>query len=316
MLQKVAQSNGSMVTLSTLELLEAAGCAIDKRNGFNAWCEAHNVFEFLTQDYISKLSSYLKTKAILYQYDDNKHCEKGSDDGDDADADDENSKTTNNKKKFTVLELGAGNGRLAFFLRRELTNSMKGAGISNTHHQKKKKVSNNSGKKDKSSLVTVDFIAIDHGGWSIRKNATTSDLGKDGYVEKLDYKKALLKYQPDLVIVSWMPMFSDWTKEIRATPSVKEYILIGESDDGCCGNNWETWGNAEFWSGSNNNNNNNNMSPSASKEVTTTASVVIAPYMKDGWERVNHEEMSDLQLSRFDSEDFVGNSKTVSFIRK
>mmetsp|Transcript_38137 Transcript_38137/g.99014 ORF Transcript_38137/g.99014 Transcript_38137/m.99014 type:complete len:235 (-) Transcript_38137:41-745(-) len=56
------------------------------------------------------------------------------------------------------------------------------------------------------------------------------------------FEKALSEFQPDVVLVSWQPMGQDWTAAIRATPSVAEYILIGEIDDGICGQPWATWG--------------------------------------------------------------------------
>ena len=34
----------------------------------------------------------------------------------------------------------------------------------------------------------------------------------------------------------------DFTATIRATPSVQAYVLVGEVDDGCCGDPWLTWG--------------------------------------------------------------------------
>ena len=34
----------------------------------------------------------------------------------------------------------------------------------------------------------------------------------------------------------------DWTAEMRKF-SIDEYILIGETDNGSCGNKWLTWGN-------------------------------------------------------------------------
>lgn len=51
--------------------------------------------------------------------------------------------------------------------------------------------------------------------------------------EKMDYKTAMDKYQPELIICSWMPRGEDWTPDFRACPSVKAYILIGEVDGNC-----------------------------------------------------------------------------------
>ena len=50
------------------------------------------------------------------------------------------------------------------------------------------------------------------------------------------------KHSPDIVIFSWMPYQEDSSKDIRKFDSVQEYILIGETDGGCCGDEWETWG--------------------------------------------------------------------------
>ncbi|GEM_PF-1654875 len=51
--------------------------------------------------------------------------------------------------------------------------------------------------------------------------------------EKLDYNAAIDKYQPELIICSWMPPGEDWTAEFRARECVKAYILIGEIEQ--CG---------------------------------------------------------------------------------
>jgi hypothetical protein len=74
-------------------------------------------------------------------------------------------------------------------------------------------------------------------------------------VEKLNISEALQKYSPVdghgmkkyqlIAICSWMPMGIDWTQEMRDN-GVDECILIGECDDGKCGDNWLTFGNAEF----------------------------------------------------------------------
>ena len=80
-----------------------------------------------------------------------------------------------------------------------------------------------------------NIIATDNYSWPFRKRFFK--------VEKIDYKKALEKYQPDVVINSWMPLGTDWTKDFRKTKSVKHYITIGEVN-ACCGGDWtdrKTW---------------------------------------------------------------------------
>ena len=57
-------------------------------------------------------------------------------------------------------------------------------------------------------------------------------------VEELKYKEALKKYQPDVVIGSWMPLGTDWTPDFRKTKSVNHYIIIGEVN-AACGGDWK-----------------------------------------------------------------------------
>ena len=49
----------------------------------------------------------------------------------------------------------------------------------------------------------------------------------DGLPEKMDYRAALDRFKPQLVICSWMPAGADWTVDFRATASVRAYMLIG-----------------------------------------------------------------------------------------
>lgn len=58
----------------------------------------------------------------------------------------------------------------------------------------------------------------------------------------MGFDEALRTHDPDFVLSCWMPMGHDWTAAFRAKASVREYILIGESDYGICGHPWRTWG--------------------------------------------------------------------------
>jgi len=62
--------------------------------------------------------------------------------------------------------------------------------------------------------------------------------------EKMDYKEAIDKYKPELIICSWMPPGEDWTPVFRASESVKAYILIGEVEE--CGTD-NTYGEFPGW---------------------------------------------------------------------
>jgi hypothetical protein len=106
---------------------------------------------------------------------------------------------------FVILELGAGNGRLAHFLDQDLGRRMPGR---------------------------VKVIATDNG-----ENAINAIFDN---VKEMDYKQALQTYKPNLVIVSWMAPGLDMSADIRKTSSVEEYVLIG--DVPATGRDWETWG--------------------------------------------------------------------------
>jgi SAM-dependent methyltransferase len=141
------------------------------------------IFEILNRDYVNALADYLQQRA------DEMHTDK----------------------PITVLEVGAGTGRLSQFLNEAI--------------QKKK--------KGPDSQINIVATNKDSGGMV----SVATPKG----VEDLDYREALLKYEPDIVISSWMP-FEDWTGAMRSMPSVQEYILIGEPDS--TGDEWLTWGNS------------------------------------------------------------------------
>ena len=111
-----------------------------------------------------------------------------------------------------VLELGAGDGRLSHHLTlslRQLQGRDELTDPSPIHGE---------------SVPMVEVYATDSGLRGLHKS---SPVGK--HVELTDYKTALELHQPHVVICCWQPMGTDWTKEIRATSSVQEYLLIGES---------------------------------------------------------------------------------------
>lgn len=89
----------------------------------------------------------------------------------------------------TILEVGAGDGRLAGHLRDRICAENIGA-----------------------LVVATDL----------------EPAGNTHFpVEALDQKEALEKHEPTIVLSSWMPLGEEWTWAMRATPSVKAYVLIG-----------------------------------------------------------------------------------------
>mmetsp|Transcript_31426 Transcript_31426/g.67567 ORF Transcript_31426/g.67567 Transcript_31426/m.67567 type:complete len:327 (-) Transcript_31426:17-997(-) len=111
------------------------------------------------------------------------------------------------QERVHVLEVGAGDGRLSHCLRVALS------------------------ERDEHERISV--IATD---------SHASGLIPLAQVEIADYRDALAKHKPTVVVCSWMPLGEDWTAVFRACETVTSYLLIGETDDGCCGRPWETWG--------------------------------------------------------------------------
>lgn len=137
-----------------------------------------NAYEILTKEFIASFAGYIASQIAKRDM----------------------------KEPCTILELGAGTGRLAHFLKRELEERV----------------------PDRFSYHATD-------------NGSEEIPDQFGMVEPLDYVEALEKHKPHIVLVSWMPYEIDWSKSIRRTPTVDEYILIGEAG-GCVGHEWATWG--------------------------------------------------------------------------
>ena len=136
------------------------------------------IYEFFNKEFIDSLGDYLVRRA--------EELKSGD-------------------EPITVLEVGAGNGRLSHFLRQRLEKIRPGK---------------------------VNIVATESGEWALKK---------DFPLEVMDAKTALKKYKPDITIFSWMPCDVDCTADFRGTESVDEYLLVGE-ENGCCGRRWETWG--------------------------------------------------------------------------
>ena len=215
----------------------------------------------------------------------------------------------NGDAPLRVLEVGAGSGKLSAYLQRAL--------------------------ESKGQLGSFDVHATDSGTWRIKPEFA---------VQKISYQRALAEFQPHVVLCSWMPSGDDWTAAFRSTPSVQEYILIGEVDDGCCGHPWLTWGVSPFagqdsvfeknrsvqqakqrfsplpldifqWLGS----------QSEKAKAKTLAKYPyridasgrpLAPYRIEGFARKHIEPASSLQLCRYDRAHYACNSRTISFTRK
>lgn len=101
-----------------------------------------------------------------------------------------------------VLEVGAGNGKLAAHLQRAL----------------------------RAVAPAVKYTATDVAACA------------DDSVQQLDAHAAIAATSPDVIVCAAMPLGVDWTAAFRACASVSVYLLLGEADNGCCGRPWQTWG--------------------------------------------------------------------------
>lgn len=196
------------------------------------------IFEFWTKEYVNALGTYLARRV------------------------EELAGTEENPT--VILEVGAGNGRLTYFLQEKL-----------------------------SELIPGKFkaVATDSGRWKIPPAFP---------VENIPHDKALARHKPKIVIFSWMPYKTDYTADFRFAQSVDEYILIGEVDGGCCGDEWNTWG----------------LNWGCDDEEERSRRGLPAPYKQDGFEKQYHGDLGDLQLSRMDILEGRSTTSTVSFRRK
>lgn len=132
-------------------------------------------YEVLTQEYISALGIYLADRIRAYS---------GSVD-----------------HPIRILEIGAGNGQLSYFLDFYLQAIV----------------------PDQASIIATD------------KN---EPIQNNFPVEVIYYVDAIREYKPAIIINSWMPLEQDWTEECRKVPEIQEIILIGDEDS--CGTP-ESW---------------------------------------------------------------------------
>eukprot|EP00977_Amphora_coffeiformis_P009878 scaffold2276_cov160-Amphora_coffeaeformis.AAC.16 len=255
--------NASTKNMPLSDILQLVGANVHLCGPLNTWLEQRRQFQFWTREYIAKLGDYLLQR-----------CEGQS--------------------NMTILEVGAGDGLLTALLQDYVQNHAK-MGEKRRHPKRAGKGIKKSAAMKDPLVELPKFVATDNGSWSIRKKAT---------VMKMDYQQALETCAmegdgtPLIVLCSWMPMSDDWTAAFRKNSAVVEYILIGEADDGQCGEHWETWGNPHF------------REPHNHESFTETA-----PYEKDGFKRQELVSLLPFQFSRYDSA-LSKEGTTVSFRRK
>jgi hypothetical protein len=288
--------------MSIEEIIEVTGGHVMQCGPFNALCEHANIYQFWTREYIEQLGRYLLRQSAA-----------------------------NPLKETIILDVGAGDGILAdllreFFASERIVASPTGFRRGRQHKSKgfvrRRKVKESDTTPSK-RLPTI--MASDDGTWGISPIAQvekqTAEEALAAFAEK-DANGSNIYHM--IVICSWMPMNEDWTAVFRSH-QVDEYILIGECDDGQCGDNWETWGNAEHLNDSFDVDLlSQATSQSSQSTVTITAATpvkksdsepLVPPYKVDGYDREDLDEFSAYQFSRFDCRGSK-TGRTVSFRRR
>jgi hypothetical protein len=193
-----------------------------------------------------------------------------------------------------VLEVGAGDGRLAYHLNAALRAAAEDGSV---------------------TLHATDSDA--------RGLLAASPAGALVEVAPCD-ASLLARCAPHLVLACWPPFGVDWTALFRAAPSVREYVLLGEPD--ICGTPWETWGDARHLergssgsSGSSSGSSNGDSvdAGSASGSSSDEHAQRVPPYEADGFERVDLPALWRVQLCRTDERWRPrGVSRSVAFRRR
>ena len=282
------------------DVLEACGGLVRRRGALAAHCEEAGAYELISRELVEELAAHISSRraALLARAPvprsadaleeeliaaeesaeaDAKARAAAGGDGTHAEA----LMSDDPAAALRVLEVGAGNGELTHYLREALRRRTA------------------DGAAGGYSLVACDAAGGAAGGGA----ATAAAFG---HVEAADYRAALARYRPHLVLCSWMPMGMDWSARFRATPSVGEYVLLGEVYDGACGHNWHTWGNAAF-----------REPPHSVHDARDGPAAPPAPHEVDGWCLEELPDVSRWMLSRFasDAADCVCLSAAVAFRR-
>lgn len=161
-------------------------------------CYAHSsgiFYEILTTEYVKALAKHIVRRMREIH----KLLAKGA-------SGDENERC--------VLECGARNGRLSHFLLSAVACEL-GVSISDC------------------DAHSAALQAKDVGSWRFRAVDFKPRIKVPEFyvgVEQMDYRGAVERYHPSIILSSWMPSGEDWTIELRKIggDALKEYVLIGD----------------------------------------------------------------------------------------
>lgn len=282
-------SEAALSDLSLEELLELIGGHVMTCGTLNAFCERHDIYQLWTYEYIQLLGDYLlrRTQSYTEKYGSEK-----------------------SNVETIVVDVGAGDGLLTHCL--------------GLYFEEKLSSKPTNPSEVASSALTPKLVAVDDGSWSISAKATVKKMNVEdamqryGHVDtdrRNDEEKRTLRRQV-IVLCSWMPMNEDWTTHFHAA-KVDEYILIGECDDGQCGDNFLTWGNKNLFFLYDDAEDSESSPLQASGDDTQprTSSPVRRPYEVAGYRRKDLDRLAKHQFSRFDCK-VSKMGRTVSFRRR
>jgi hypothetical protein len=252
--------------LSLQELLEVAGSHVAHCGPLNALCEHADVYQLWTREYVEALGTYLLKRTAAFG------------------------------GETVILEVGAGDGLLSASLVEFFEYSQRPESRARTHQVgHRAQTSRSAGATLKIPLL----VATDDKSWRV---GTKGDVRTMTALDTVKAYTASDRWQV-IVLCSWMPMSEDWTSIFREY-EVDEYILIGECDDGQCGDNWKTWGNSHFLD-----------SPDDEPQPSPSSSDKAAPFKRDGYTRKDMDSIAPLQFSRYDCS-ISKYGRTVSFRKK
>ena len=290
----------------------------------NALCQEANFYQLYSREYVQQLGDYLlKRTAARRLSESGRQQQRGTL---------ESNNILNNSllvsMETVVLDIGAGDGVLMWCLRDYMERKL--TGLSLTDGRKKRKyisTTNNNNRYGQHIIPTM--VAIDDMSWKMNTKSEVEKLSVEQALEKYakhrlsltapngtdppdrrmppDQEDAKLQQPQVIVLCSWMPMGQDWTSHFR-NARVDEYILIGEADDGSCGDNWLTWGNPAFCDDHDQRTDGANLEENI--EFLPTP-----PYAKEGYQRLDLDTLTKHQFSSFDLANSKS-SKTVSFRKR
>ncbi|GKY96302.1 hypothetical protein MPSEU_000589900 [Mayamaea pseudoterrestris] len=257
-----------LTKVSLGDVLEVAGGHVHYLGSFNALCVQIHVYQLWTREYIDALGTYLLNRTATF-------------DGD-----------------TLLLEVGAGDGVLSASLAEYFDATNRPTKAAKADRKKLKKWQTQARpsqiKTTKRKLPLV--VATDDQSWGLAPHK--SDFVKTMSVEQALETFVVTNQRQVIVLCSWMPMNEDWTATFRKY-GVDEYILIGECDNGQCGDNWLTWGNPAFQP-IDSPADVDEPSDAAVSSMKRSIPTMMKPYESQGYTRHNMNALAAFQYSRFD----------------